>query len=82
MSKATIPKTYMVTWVDAHSEDAWGPVTSVSKKASTCMTVGFLVRKNKKTLSIAGSLDLKKPMDVACVMTIPVGCILKVKKIK
>lgn len=83
-NKEKLPKMLMVTWIDAHSEDAWHPEEEVSTKPSKCVTVGFLAGKTKHVLSIAGSADNSekgKQIDYACVMTIPRSCILKVKKL-
>jgi len=68
-----------VTWMDAHSQDAWHEKLESSLRS--CQTAGYLVLDTDDAIVIAGMVDLEPPVTYACAMTIPKSAIKKMRKI-
>jgi hypothetical protein len=83
MAKAKLPRLVHVIWFDAHSEDAWTEKKDLTFEPTRCHSVGYLVKRTKHAITVAGSAHgIDTDIDYSCVITIPAGCIRKVKKIK
>lgn len=71
----------LVEWIDAESEDAWTNVEDVDHSITPIMSVGWLVYKDEESLSVALNHDVKND-SVSCMMKIPMGMIVSIKKLK
>ena len=74
-------KMVRVSWVDANSFSGWirREEAESELKPGRFTSVGFLIRRSKKRVTIAGSQGCGKTGDT---LTIPTGCILKVEELE
>ncbi len=78
------PKLYEVEWQDAWSNDlSWQGLDLADMCAETAInrTVGWMMKRNKKQIVLAQSIHAD---DERCssLTGIPLGCILKMRKLK
>jgi hypothetical protein len=71
----------VVEWVDAYSTDPWTPVWEFDDEEKACRSVGYLVKKGKKHLHVAGTFS-ESGDDAACTMSIPRGMVKRITYIK
>lgn len=69
-----------VKWVDSALNIGWKSRYSKETSISKCKTVGYLVKKNKKQLVIAMSVNDSGGYSEA--MAIPIECVKSVKGVK
>ena len=67
-----------VWWVDANGSSKW---KYTSSKIAHCYTVGILIRKTKKSITIGQSIYKKGEMFTGEIV-IPIGCVIKTELIK
>jgi hypothetical protein len=69
----------LVEWEDAFSTDEWTDLDQLERGCLSCVTVGFLVHRSKKTLIVAGTVS--KDGQGCCVMHIPARWVKRVQKL-
>lgn len=69
-----------VRWTDAHSVDEWTMADDLPKTGKECVSVGFLVRKTKACLTVAGTGS--EDGDVCCTIIIPKAWVRGIKYLK
>ena len=72
-----------IEWIDSFSSKGWGPKSEHIKgfDHAKCRTVGYLIERTKKSISLAQSLsDITR--NISDVMTIPTVAITKIKVLK
>jgi hypothetical protein len=81
--KIKLPIKMEIEWVDSCSSKGWGTRDYHIKDyaESHCRTIGYLVERTKKAISLAQSLS-DDTKNLADVMSIPVVSIKKVKILK
>lgn len=75
-------KLRFVEWVDSGSpgDTVWSHKSDVKKlKPIKCVTVGFIIKKTRKKITMASSVI---PGQFSGVMCIPKGCITKIRRLK
>jgi hypothetical protein len=71
-----------VQWVDAQSSDEWQTVAhATADELPIITTVGYLLRHDKTTISVAMQLDTKNDK-TSMVMTIPSSWIKKLRTLR
>jgi hypothetical protein len=71
----------VVTWHDACSTDPWTGVDELEPSPLVCTTVGFLISKARAAwLAVASTIS--DDGDACCVMHIPAGCVISIKKVQ
>ena len=79
MKKNTLVK---VNWVDTITQRGWQDRNSIEDElASRCTSVGYVVADNKKVITIAGTVGSNDSHTLDAI-TIPKGCITKIRRIK
>ena len=69
-----------IVWLDAVAESGWEENATTKKlKLEECITVGFLIEKNKDSLIVASSVSKKENNARMC---IPIKWIKSIKKLK
>lgn len=84
VSRRTKYDLFQVTWIDAcNTEDAsWRDVDGVSVDNVCIHSVGYLLRKTKHYVLLAGSIDIRESsVNFTNEMQIPRRCILKITKL-
>ena len=76
-------KPCMVEWSDANSLSGWHR-ENMEHDLAPCVTMGFLINKNKERILLAMNLDTQDPKDyaVGMLMAIPSGWVEKVTVLK
>jgi hypothetical protein len=69
-----------VTWADSASSPGWQSKQHDWHSCSNCCSVGFIIKRNKRELSIAQSWS--DSGNVADVITIPMRSIKNIKKME
>ena len=78
-------KLLKVFWKDTVASAYWMTHGQAKKgRAANVVSVGYLVRKNKKKVILAGTMDTSSHTgcDYNSVIVIPTGCIIKMEEIK
>jgi len=70
-----------VKWLDAFSQDDWTPAAEAKIKPCEIHTVGICVEHTAEHLTLALNHDTFND-NYSCIMTVPVGMITEVKKLK
>ena len=70
-----------VVWEDSSSRNGWGHEREYDDEAYICESVGFLMHKGKKTLSLSQSLS-NHSMDTSEVINIPLVVVKKITKLQ
>jgi len=82
--KTTLPKLYEITWRDSVCNNSpWFSVEDAlvwAKQEAIMQTVGYFVHEDKHTLTLAQSLYGSKSF--GGLWGIPIGCIIKRKRLK
>jgi hypothetical protein len=80
MKKPAKPRLVMVTWVDSSSHDRWeyGPV---EPDLIAIDSVGWLVHRDAKMLILAPNMSRQERVGRCCSMTIPTGCVQKIRRL-
>lgn len=73
-------KVVYIKWVDSAATHGWLRPEEVGKHSTECYSVGFLVDKNKKTVTIAQSLMDENMLGEF--LTIPKVCIISMREVK
>jgi hypothetical protein len=76
-----IPKRQMVVvdWLDSTSNSSWQPLKDIDSKPVCCRTIGYCLKKDKKSILVAASLsDLGHSGDHMC---IPRSCVCSVRRL-
>ncbi len=75
-------KIVRIEWEDSCSDDAWqSREKALTHSPSKCRTVGFLLKKDKKEVTVAGNLS-DTTTQVGMLMSIPRSCIKKITILK
>ena len=73
----------LVEWVDSCSNaSVWSQVGDLPDEPKTCFTVGWVIENNRKHIQLASSAGLADDDSFDAVsgdMTIPKGCVVRVK---
>lgn len=75
------PKLVLIEWLDSSSRDGWTrekPHTEALK----CRSVGWLMHDGKDCKTIAPHMSVEDEPQRSGEMTIPTGCILKIRVLK
>ena len=75
-----VDKILKVEWIDACSYHGWDRMDQ-KHQLSPCESVGFLVGRNKKQISIAQSVD-HHCNNWSCVQVIPMSCVRRIRILK
>jgi hypothetical protein len=79
-------KLVYILWEDAHGPEGWQSPEAVTRKPLLVESVGFLAHDGKKTKTLYPSYtgNVNKATNPLCLsaLTIPCGCIRKIKKLK
>ena len=83
MSKPKYPMV-LVEWVDSCSPSrVWGTAESLrTYNPVTVKSVGFLVKDDKRGITIVQGLGAESDPDACLPMAIPRGCVKKIKRLK
>jgi len=73
------PKLVMVFWIDICSAPEWQPKDNVELDPAPCISVGWIVKKDKDTLTIAAD---QNEGDFGSITTIPMSNVKKIKKLR
>lgn len=81
MARQAKPKLVVVTWVDSTTWDRWeyGPVEK--HDLHLIDSVGWILRSDKDAIVLAPNLSRGEGQGRCCVMTIPAGCVKRVRRI-
>lgn len=74
--KTKKPPIVSVAWHDAFSTDAWTDLDRIGSEPHRCLSVGYMVGKNKDFVSVAGTIS--EDGQGCCVIHIPTGWIKKI----
>jgi hypothetical protein len=77
----TWPPLVLVEWVDSHRSEgwhAWEPRT----EPLVCRSVGYLVRRNRRAVTVAASVTREETAQRCGEITIPTCAIRKVRRLK
>jgi len=84
-SRKSCPKRLvMVTWDDAHGfTSRWQDVNSVKVERCRIRTVGWLVNQTQRSVTVAAAVGglSTQDTDASGCMTIPRGCIVRIKRL-
>ena len=69
MTSKAIPPVVLVVWEDAHSEDAWTSLEDLDTRPLSCQTVGYLVQKTKRVVTVSSTLS--EDGQACCTLHIP-----------
>jgi hypothetical protein len=75
----TYPLVY-VTWEDAYSTDDWTELADLSEENHLCASTGYLVRKSKDVLVVAGTVSADG--QACCVIHIPRRMVKAVERLR
>jgi len=72
-----------IVWRDIHSLSAWSSLEDCKKWAehtwnTPCVTVGFILEKNKKYILVAATHDGASKADYNDISLIPLSCVVKI----
>jgi len=74
-------KLVKIEWVDANFSDGWVSKTKArTHQLAQCTTVGFVVKKNFKQITVAQSISNDNSFD--SIMSIPIKCVKSIKDIQ
>ena len=69
------PKPVFIRWHDAQSHDGWSTIDAIlAERRAEVRTLGFLVAQDEHFYYVANSVNAA---DNACVMEIPIGCVIE-----
>lgn len=69
-----------VDWIDSATEGGWQKKCKTSGGVCTCYSVGFVIRRNKRELTLAQSKS--EFGNIAEVISIPTSCIKSIKQLE
>ncbi len=70
-----------VDWIDSSTARGWNTRDKAKKPGGfACTSVGFVIQENKKDITVAGTVG--DDGDCLDAITIPRGCIKKIRRIK
>jgi hypothetical protein len=82
-------KLVLVEWMDSSSFNGWNSLEYIrdqSREPLFCRSVGWLVDRNRKTITLAASLSGEKNPGVRVKgsgdISIPMKCVVRVKEVK
>lgn len=68
-----------ISWLDSCSSHGWLEPDNVNPEPAPCESVGFFVRESKTCVTLALSRGVGNTTPFADYITIPRGCITKIK---
>lgn len=71
-------KVVLIEWIDAVTEQGWQKATDLIE-APTCLTMGFLVKETKLSISVAATIS---DDEVNAIQTIPRSMVVRKKYVK
>lgn len=72
---------YLVEWIDAESIDEWTFNADVDHSIAPVKSIGWLIFESHESVTLALNWDTKNEA-YSCMMKIPRGMIVKIKKLK
>lgn len=76
-----VGKIVVIKWIDSVRTFDWTLLDDVDEKSLDCISAGFLINENEKTVTIAQNYGIK-PEQVCNLITIPRCSIISIEELK